>query len=289
MTHSPGAARDAGSPSPGFDLEADAYRRRIVARAVEPDLVVAELEDDFHHFRVAIGHDGAHVTSLECESIRWPWLTCPDAAANLRPLVGSALSRRFTHAAGVVSPRLNCTHQFDCAAHAIVHAARVRDRSDDAPGRQFDVEVPRRDAEGRTRARLWVDRRPALEWRFCWGRLEAADPPFDSAPASGFMAWADATLPPDEAEAAIVLRRGATIAMGRGWPFDEIPTAAGAEIGDSGVCYTMTPGRAEVAVRVRGTIRDFSRAPEDLVRGGLQTGQTVTPHVEPTKPATRSQ
>ena len=37
---------------PAFDLSADAYRRRIRVHAVEPGLVVSELEDDFHHFVV---------------------------------------------------------------------------------------------------------------------------------------------------------------------------------------------------------------------------------------------
>jgi len=53
------------SPSPDFDLSADAYRRRIRVRAVEPDVVVSELEDDFHHFVVTLRHDGEKVLSCD--------------------------------------------------------------------------------------------------------------------------------------------------------------------------------------------------------------------------------
>jgi hypothetical protein len=246
-------------PDPPFDLDADAYRRRIRCRAVAPGEVVTDLVDDFHHFRVTLRHDGKRVDDLAVESIRWPWATCPEAAANLRVLVSAPLSRRFTDMSRYAKPRENCTHQFDCAAHALMHAARS------TPVRTFDVEVPRRDARGRTRTRCWVDGRLALSWTFEWSRIVDPPPPFDAAPKSGFMAWADATLDPDAAETAIALKRGATIGMGRGWPFDEVPRAADAEIGSTGVCYTMTPGRSEVAFRVHGMIRDFSAAPEQLL------------------------
>lgn len=244
--------------SPDFDLEADCYRRRITCRAVTPERVVADLEDDFHHFRVTLAHDGTSVSGVECESVRWPWATCPEAAHNLQPLVGMPLSDRFTAAASVAEPRENCTHQFDCAAHAIVHASRG------TPVRVYDVEVPLRDEAGRTTARLWVDGRAALTWHIAGSHTVDPLPPFDRAPRHGFMAWADRELDAEAAEAAIVLRRGSTIGMGRGWPFDDFDDAAQITIGGSGVCYTMTPGRASGAVRMRGMIRDFAAHPENL-------------------------
>lgn len=260
---------DAAAPGPDFDREGDCYRRRIVCEAVAPGVVVTDLEDDFHHFRVTVGHDGVRVRSIDCESLRWPWSTCPEAARNLAPLVGAPLPRRFTDVADVADPRANCSHQFDAAGHALRHAHRVSGRSQGpaaAAARVFDVEVRLPDDGTTARARLWVDGVPALTWRLAGHLIVAAEPPFDRAPRSGFMRWADAELDAETAEAGIVLRRGATIAIGRGWPFDDFDHAGQVQIGQSSVCYTMTPGRSTTALRVRGSVRDFAAAPERLVR-----------------------
>jgi hypothetical protein len=139
----------------GFDVEfdphADAYRRRITVSTVAPGRVVSDLEDDFHHFVVTLHHGAGAVTAVECESLRWPWSTCPGAAHQLRSLARMPLAHRFTAAAQWTDPKQNCTHQFDAACHAITHAARGR------ATRRYDAEVPMRDREGRTRVRLWVD------------------------------------------------------------------------------------------------------------------------------------
>lgn len=246
---------------PDVDRSADAYRRRILAVRPDPHTVVCDLEDDFHHFRVRVRHDGEIVTGVENESVRYPWVTCPDAAANLTALVGMPLSPRFTAAAEHADPKANCTHQFDAAAHAVVHATR------DTARRQYDVEVPRR-VDWYTRVRLWVDRVLRFDWQIDRDGLVDATGPFADAPWSGgFMAWADRTLEAEPAEHAIVARRAATIGMGRGWPFDDHERASEVAIAQSGVCYTMTPGIAEHGVRVRGMIRDFAARPERLVGG----------------------
>jgi hypothetical protein len=247
--------------TPDYDLAADAYRRRVLAVSPAPGLVVCDLEDDFHHFRVTLRHDGDRVTAIAAESIRYPWVTCPDAAANLDALVGLPLSHRFTAAGAHADPRRNCTHQFDAAALAVTHAARGAAR------RVYDAEVPRR-VDWYTHVRLWVDGEARLSWQVDRAGLVDPEPPFDAAPwEGGFMAWADATLDPETAEAAIVLRRAATIGMGRGWPFDDFERASDVHISGSAVCYTMTPGVAEVAWRRQGLIRDFAAHPERMVGG----------------------
>src|SRR3954454_1404518 len=139
------------SSSPDFDLDADAYRRRIVVQTSGPGVVGAELEDDFHDFVVELRHDGRHVLAAEATSKRWPWSTCPAAAEPLRKLAGMPLTARFTAAGTWTDPKMNCTHQFDTACYAITHAAAGRDRP------VYDIEVPMRDLEtGATRVRLWV-------------------------------------------------------------------------------------------------------------------------------------
>ncbi|MES1207457.1 MAG: DUF2889 domain-containing protein, partial [Pseudomonadota bacterium] len=248
-------------PEPDFDRAADAYRRRIRVRTVEPGVVVSELEDDFHHFVVELRHDGERVVSCENTSRRWPWTTCPDAATPLRQLAGMPLSRRFTAAGKWTDPKANCTHQFDTACHAITHAAWGRDT------RVYDVEIPLREPEtGDSDVREWVNGVLRLAWRINWNGIDRPEPPFDDAPwRGGFMRWADATLPEDDAECAIVLRRACDIGMGRGMDLDAVPVADQLPNSMSSVCHTMQPSVAHVAFRNVGSIRDFSREPERLL------------------------
>jgi Protein of unknown function (DUF2889) len=248
------------SSRPDYDLDADAYRRRIRTVTVAPGHVESDLQDDFHHFVITLRHDGERVESIDAESRRWPWSTCPDAAIPLRALAGMPLARRFTAAGRWTDPKQNCTHQFDAACHAITHAAWSRAE------RVYDLEVPRRDpVTGATRCRLWVDGDLSLEWQIGWDGIADASPPFDVAPwRGGFMRWADATLPEDDAERAITLRRACDIGMGRGMDLDAIPVADQLPDSMAGVCHTMQPGVVEVAFRHVGSIRDFARAPEML-------------------------
>jgi hypothetical protein len=247
--------------SPDFDVHADAYRRRIRIATIEPGVVVSALEDDFHHFEVTLRHADGAVVSCEAVSYRWPWTTCPDAAAPLRMLAGMPLSQRFTAAGRWTDPKQNCTHQFDTACYAITHAAWNR------TARVYDVEVPARDmTTGATRARLWVDGELRLAWSLTWDGIANAQPPFDAAPwKGGFMRWADGTLPEDDAERAITLRRACDIGMGRAMDLDAVPVATELPPMMSGVCHTMQPGIVEVAFRHVGSIRDFAAHPERLL------------------------
>ena len=254
---------------PPLSLGTDVYRRRILVRAVAPGVVVTDLEDDFHHFRVTLHHDDAVVESVDAESIRWPWSTCPGAAVPLRELAGAPLSIRWTHAARWTSPALNCTHQFDAAAHAITHAARLAG-GDDRDVRQYDVEVAALLARGEEPAlnRLWVDGRLALQWHMRPAR-EPIDMPAALAGApwrGGFLRWADEHLEPDLAEQACVLRRASDIGMGRGMPLDDIPVASQLPGSMRGVCHSLQPDVAPVAFRNVGSIRDFASNPERLPR-----------------------
>jgi hypothetical protein len=239
------------------------YRRRIRTVCVEPGVVEGALEDDFHNFEVTLRHDGERVTGVEAHSRRWPWSTCPAAAANLRPIEGMPLSMRCTAIAEVADPRMNCTHQFDLAGLCVSHAAGGQER------RQYDAELPPA-VDGVTEPRLWRDGELVLAWTLSWrdgGRRLVDSPPYDQAPwRGGFFRWADATLDPDTAEAAIVLRRACEIGMGRGMDLEAYDSAA--ELGPlmGAVCYTMQPSVMPVAFRNRGSIRDFARHPDALLR-----------------------
>jgi len=252
---------------PPLAVDADVYRRRILVRSTAPGTVVADLEDDFHHFIVTLRHDDHVVSSVDAESVRWPWSTCPAAAVPLRALAGAPLTTRWTHAARWTSPALNCTHQFDAAAHAITHAARLRDRSG-GDVRQYDIEVAAVLARGEELAlnRLWVDGRLTLQWHMRPAR-EPVDLPAELADApwrGGFLRWVDEHLEPDFAEQACVLRRASDIGMGRGMPLDDIPVAAQLPTSMRGVCHSLQPEVAPVAFRNVGSIRDFASTPDGL-------------------------
>jgi hypothetical protein len=249
------------------------YRRRIRLVASAPGVVEGGLEDDFHHFEVTLRHDGEQVVDVEARSIRWPWTTCPAAAGPLRALAGMELSERCLAVGEYTNPRMNCTHQFDRAGLAVAHAARGIER------RQYDAEVPvGAVAIAGSSVRLWRDGELALEWTFKGRELGGdltrtehpiVDPPeFAGAPwKGGFFEWADMTLPVEEAEAAIVLRRACEIGLGRGMDLDGVDRAD--ELADlmTGVCYTMQPAVIGKSLRNKGTIRDFSSSPDELLEG----------------------
>ena len=246
-----------------------AYRRRIRLVALDPETVWGGLEDDFHHFEVTLHHDGRHVTGLEMESVRWPWATCPDAGRNLQALVGMELSDRCTAVAAVTDPRRNCTHQFDLAGLCVSHAVRG------AETRQYDIELPP-PHDHTVIARLWRDGEATLEWQLAVGTARTRElvspPPFTEAPwRGGFMKWADANLPPEEAEAAIVLRRSCDIGMGRGMDLEAIEVAEELAGIMTGICYSMQPEVMPVAFRNKGSIRDFGQHPDALLRDGPGT------------------
>ncbi|MGH8986615.1 MAG: DUF2889 domain-containing protein [Acidimicrobiia bacterium] len=251
----------------GAPYREGSYRRRIRLVATEPGVVEGALDDDFHHFEVTLRHDGSRVVEAAARSRRWPWSTCPGAAEPLRALEEMALSDRCLAVGERTDPRANCTHMFDLAGLAVAHAARGGDGG--SPIRQYDAEVPfgATESSGHAAAvRLWRDGALVLEWLLD-GRSIADPPPYTDAPwQGGFFRWADATLSVDDAEAAIVLRRACEIGMGRGMDLDAYDKAS--ELGPmmAGICHTMQPGVMEVAVRNKGSIRDFSDDPDALLR-----------------------
>jgi hypothetical protein len=243
-----------------------AYRRRIRLVATEPGVIEGGLEDDFHHFTVTLRHDGERVTAAEAGAKRWPWTTCPDAAGPLRSIAGMALSPRCLAIGEHADPRMNCTHMFDLAGLAVAHAARG---GPVGTTRQYDVEVPAGGRSGeRIDIRLWRDDELLHTWTI-EGRRCISPPPFSEAPwKGGFLRWADATFAPEESEPVIVLRRGCDIGIGRGMDLDAVDAAKEMEELMSGVCFSMQPAQIAVALRNKGTIRDFDERPSDLLADG---------------------
>jgi hypothetical protein len=224
------------------------------------------LEDDLHYFTVSLRHDDERVLAVEARSVRAPWSTCPDAAGPLRELAGMPLSDRCLAVGGWANPSHNCTHQFDLAGLAVAHAARVLRGA--ARRRQYDVEVPFGLLQGAERTvTLERDGRVLLRWTLRGQRIVAPPPYSEVEFTGGFFRWADTTLPPDDAEAVIVLRRACSIGLSRGLDLDQYDTLA--QLPElPPVCYSMQPERAPVAFRNRNLIRDYDDQRDAMLAEG---------------------
>lgn len=226
-----------------------AFRRRIVishTTHADAGCVRAVLEDDFHHFRVALSYAQGHVTEVEADSLRNPYSLCPTAGRQLGLLVGMALSPVASSVNRHTDPAEQCTHQFDLAGLAVATAVSGR------PWRQYDIEIPDR-VSGGTQALLSRDGEPVLAWDLCETSITGPTPYAGISLREGFARWATTQLSSDEAEAAIVLRRCALISLGRGRPLDEQVHAV-----PTGLCFAQQPTRAVQALRVVGSTWDFS-------------------------------
>jgi hypothetical protein len=226
------------------------YRRRV--RIVpHAGRIQIEMEDDAHHFGVSLHHDGTTITAVETSAPRFPWTTCPAAGAFLvERMTGVALA----DAARVDNQRDHCTHVYDLFVIAARHAL------DDTP-LTYDVRVSDPGEDGRV-AEIDLDGETILSWRF-----EDQIDPVSSLRSDrrAFDAWTRA-LPPEQQEAGLILRRGVLVSGTRFFDFPVGAVASG--MGHMlGACFTFQAGRADEALRVADTIRDFSKKPEKMLSG----------------------
>lgn len=212
----------------------------------------AALEDDFHHFRVELVAAAGRITAIHVQAPRHPYSLCPAAALQVQQLVGQPLSSPAHALAQRVDPREQCTHVLDLAGLASAQAERG------AGQRRFDIDVPLRQ-EGRTRASLSRDGTPLLAWDLQGLDITGPTPFAGMNLRTGLSRWVRAHLAPDEAEAALVLRRAAAISMGKGAPLDRQVHAQ-----STGRCYVQQPDRAPLAWRQVGSTWDFTARAEAL-------------------------
>lgn len=250
------------SSEDGRGMSRGEFRRRLEI-ATGPGIARAVVEDDFHHFRVEVQHERGVVRCVTGQAPRYPYTSCPMSAGALRELVGMSLSSDATAVRVHTDPLLQCTHLLDLAGLAIAAAARGIGR------RRYDATVQDR-IESRTSPTLMRDQQLVLAWEVAGDRIEGPRPYDGIGLRAGFVDWAIRTLAPEEAEAAIILRRALFVSGGRGRDLDAIATAPA-----KGGCYTQQPGRAPFALRVIGSTRDFSQrsraaAAEDAAWLGCQ-------------------
>lgn len=205
------------------------------------------LHDDFHHFRVALRHEGGVIRAVESEARRAPFLLCPAAGDALQALVGLKVAHVATDLLAEVDSRSQCTHQLDLAALVSATAARGTDRV-------YRVEVPDL-VDGATVATVERDGQKLLEWRVRDYAVEAPDRFAGLGLGHGFTGWVVREMAPEEAEAALVLRRGVFVSRGRRIRAD-LDRRPHAPI--TGACWVQQPERAPLATRSAGVVRDYS-------------------------------
>ena len=241
-------ARDAFTRATGGAMH------RVIRIRATPGMVRAVVEDDFHHFRILLRHDGRAVTGMTSQALRAPYTLCQGAEVRLRLLEGVALTDDPTALARLLDAREQCTHQFDIAVLAIAMAAR-------GEGTRRYHAVVNDPEDGRYRAMLTRDGASVLDWALEGTMILGPQPYAGRSTGSGFTAFVASELDGDQAEAALVLRRTVFIAAGRGmhdW-LDLLPHAPA-----SGGCWVQQPTRNTQGLRIRGSIQDFSDRAELL-------------------------
>ena len=232
--------------------------------ATDAHTVEAGIEDEQHHFRVRLHHDGERVTGVEGRAVRWPWAPCAESPAALEAAVGVALTTDPTALGRHTPARLQCTHQFDLLGLAIGHAAAVAAGARPSR-RQYDAAVPDwRDPP--FTAELQRDGHVVLRWTCDASTIVQPTPFAGVSLREKFIEWCAASLDTDTAEAALVLRRAVWMSPSRLLDLEACDDALESAL-RPGVCFTAQPERIRVALRNRDSLRDFGSSAGGLVAG----------------------
>lgn len=237
-----------------------AFRRRIRLCNQNSNQVSAELEDCNHGFRLTIKHQQQRIIAIEVEALRYPLSSCPGAIKPLQALVGCRLDDSISAFKQASPPRSNCTHLYDLALLAVDHAQRHEVE------RVYDVEVPDSVSAEQSMS-VHRNGEKIHHWQTDQQRIVEPGSLSGKPLMQGFSQWSQQYFNnAEQLEAALVLQRGYFVARARRV---ELNNRGGEPaINDSmmiGACYSYSPGVVEQAIRLPGTVRDFSDKPEQLL------------------------
>lgn len=226
------------------------FRRRVAVttRRHADGLLEARcaVEDDYHRFRVLVEARQGRVSAVRTDARRSPNSLCQAAGGRLQELVGMALDPASAAVFAQTDQFQQCTHQLDLAGLGVAALALER------PRRHFEILVPDR-VDGRTTAKLLVDGAERLVWQVDGMTVEGPEPYSGRSLGAGFSQFTR-TLDRDEAEAALVMRRGLFVSQGRGVDFSAL-----GHRGPVGGCWAWQPERMETLRRRPEDRRDFSQ------------------------------
>ena len=237
------------------------YRRRVRLSNVDANTVLAEMEDDQHGFRITLQHNGETITAIHADSLRVPMTTCGGAGEVLAQLAGTPLSDSPRSLAAHSNPRTHCTHQFDLLGLAVTHALRQDENT-----RQYDVAI--HDAiDGLQRVVGDIDGVTVFDWQLRDHTIETAGVWQNVNVQKGFAQWAEAHLPPEQLELALVVQRGMLVSTTRRVLIE--PMDGMGLLDDpmtKGVCYSYSEPVIQDAIRYGSNNRNFTDVPERLLR-----------------------
>ena len=245
-----------GSPNPSYG--SGVFRRRLHWHATE-GLVEVGLEDSNHGFRLRLRHDGSRVVAVDVEPVRYPFTTCPEAVRSVLRIVDlpfgdvAALRERLPGSD-------NCTHLIDMALLAASHAGDI------GKERFYDIAVAD-ERDGMTQARIECDGHLVHDWAIRAHTIEQPAELAGKPVMRGFYAWVTQTFGGMPLEAAQVLQRGYFVAQARRYSYDPIEQHPASTDGmPLGACYSYNSGAVERALRIKGSVRDYSKSSERLLQ-----------------------
>jgi hypothetical protein len=218
------------------------YRRRI---DVQPSatLITAELEDHHHYFQVELTLADDVIQAVTTNAVRSPWTTCADGAAAIRSLIGLSLDEADDPRSWAADRSLHCTHVGDLTLIAVRHGRDPR---------PLDYRVEIQPAARRRRtATVHCYGEEVMRWDMD-AQTIVGPAPFDHLPLdrAAFLPWIRAHLSPGAVEAAMVLRRASSIALGNAFDLDSCSVASDAHGADD-TCHTY---RAAVVLTARRNV-----------------------------------
>jgi hypothetical protein len=207
------------------------------------------LEDDVHRFHIRLDHAEGRIAAVAAKAVRHPWSACPGAAGFLSgQLTGELLAD-----VGRRDPAQHCTHLYDLAILAAVHAGDTR------PTR-FDMRVADR-VEGRTTATLAENDVERLRWRLDGTVINATGQDLRQ-----LSKW-KRDLPAREAEWTMLLRRAVFVSGARQYRVPSLAETAAMNVGRMGVCFNYQLPQAEGSTRTPNWHRDFSESGCEPLQG----------------------
>ena len=235
------------------------YRRRVrLTRS--PGAMLAEMEDCNHGFKTVVEHDGEQVSAIRGEALRTPLTTCNEALSQLQRLVGASIRCSAVELNVIADARANCTHWLDLTVLAINQIPRESDT------RLYDVAVTD-EINGLSQLRVYLDGELVHDWRARGMELLGPGRLAGCTLFRGFATWASKRFEGDELESALVLQRGNFVAQARRKdPHGSDSGQSAKAHGRGAVCYSYSPGNVERATHPPDSVRDFTDAPEQLLR-----------------------
>jgi len=233
--------------------------RRILLRK-QPGVVIAELEDNHHAFRVRLFHDGVKVTQINGDALRYPNTTCPGSLDLFTRLVGVELGKGPKAFSDTTEARAFCTHLFDLACLAYTHASRQETT------REYHATVED-ERNGIVKASVTINGKVVQDWDLKNNIIQNEGVMQGVSPHTGFMRWTMQNLQGDAQEAAIVLAKAVFVAFSRRVDTEHVAgTQLVKGIMPKDICYTYTSPVMEEAHHLHNTVVDYSNNPQDMLK-----------------------